>query len=89
MDPEERLRKAIGDIAERRNNVTIDEILAVINTLGPNLTVKVRQTKHGVLVRIQDQIFHLCTHHRGSKQLKTCYVDEFLDAMAELGLFED
>jgi hypothetical protein len=31
----------------------------------------------------------VCTHNPGSKQVKGCYVDDFLNAMMELGLYEE
>ena len=42
-----------------------------------------------MIIRIDGQIFSICTHHRGNKQVKAVYVDQFLDAMSELGLYED
>ena len=89
MGPEERLREAIREISQRRKNVTIDDILRVVRALEGTYTVKTRDTGHGVLIRVDSQIFHICTHHKGSKQVKATYVDDFLDAMSALGLYED
>lgn len=89
MEPEERIREEIRDISLRKKNVTLDDILRVLNKLEGKFTVKTRPTDHGMLVRIDNQIFHICTHHRGSKQVKANYVEDFLDAMTELGLYED
>jgi len=89
MEPEERIKEEIREISQRRKNTTLDDILRVVSQLEVAHSVKTRPTNHGVLIRIDKQIFHICTHHRGSRQIKPAYVDEFLDAMSELGLFED
>ncbi len=39
--------------------------------------------------RIGERQFSICRHHRGSKQIKVCYVDEFLDVMEDLDLYEN
>ncbi len=89
MGPEERLREEILDISRRRKNVTLDEILRVVRALEGTHAVKTRSTGHGILIRVDSHIFHICTHHKGGKQVKAAYVDDFLDAMSELGLYED
>jgi hypothetical protein len=48
-----------------------------------------RRTRHGVLYGVGPVRFMVCTHNPGSKQVKGCYVDDFLNAMMELGLYEE
>lgn len=87
----ERVKDAIARIAGRPNNVTIDEIEWVVNQLGNHhgYAVGVRRTKHCLLFRVQDQRFGVNVHNPGSKQVKTYSVRSFLEAMIELGLYED
>jgi hypothetical protein len=39
--------------------------------------------------RVGDQRFMVNTHNPGSKQVKSYSVDDFIDAMIELGWYED
>jgi hypothetical protein len=52
-------------------------------------SVSQRTNNHATLFRIGPRRFSVCHHHRGSKQIKACYVDEFLDVMEELGPYEN
>lgn len=85
------VKKEIARIAERgRNNVTVSEIERVVNQLSSNgYTIDQRKTSHGVLFQINGQAFHVCTHHRGSSQVKACYVKDFIKAMIQLELYDD
>jgi len=88
----EKVKGTIAEIAQRRKNVTADEIEWVLNQLNQLGGFKVRpprKTKHGTLFLVGSSRFSVCTHHKGSKQIKACYVDAFVDAMIELGLYED
>jgi hypothetical protein len=89
----EKVRDRIREIAGRRKNVTADEIEWVVNQLGAlGYSVRCRVTGrggHAILFGVENQRFSVVTHHSGSKQLKPVYVDHFLDAMTELGLYED
>jgi hypothetical protein len=87
----EKVRQVIADIAQRRKNVTASEIEWVMGQLKTNgLNVRdARKTRHGVLYAVDSVRFQICTHNPGSKQVRSCYVDDFVDAMTELGLYED
>jgi hypothetical protein len=87
----EKVQERISQIATRRKNTTADEIDWVVSHLAENgFNVRKRPTKggHGTLYAIESRKFHICTHNPGSKQVKPCYVDEFINAMIELGLYE-
>jgi hypothetical protein len=81
------VRAAIADIAQRPKNVTFDEIDWVVDQLGSYYAVNKRRARHGTLFRVRDQLFMVCTHNPGSKQVKSKYVKLFLDAMIELGWY--
>jgi hypothetical protein len=84
------IRKRISEIARRRKNVELSDIQWVVEHLGMNgHSVSQRSNNHATLFRIGTRQFSVCHHHRGSKQIKSCYVDEFLDVMEELGLYEN
>ena len=89
MEQEERLRLDILEISQSRRNVTNDDMLRVLNRLATIVPVTIRDTGHGLMVTLPNAILRICTHHKGSKQIKVCYVNNFLDAMRELGFFED
>ncbi len=89
MELEERVRKAIQDIAKRRNNVTLSEIEWVVGKLSGTYKVRRREARHGVLFGIGNQRFMINYHNPGNKQVKGYSVDEFVSAMAELGLYEE
>jgi hypothetical protein len=84
----EKIKRTIIEIAQRPRNVTFSEIEWVVNHLESFFTVKARPFDHGVIFRVHNQRFTVCLHHRGSKQVKPCYVRKFIDAMTELGLYE-
>ena len=94
----DRIKAKISDIAHRRTSVTIAEIKWVVSQLGQleGCEVSLRPTGkggHSVLFRVkvggESQRFNVATHNPGSKEIKPVYVDEFVDAMIELGLHED
>jgi len=89
MELEERVRKAIQDIARRRNNVTLGEIDWVVDKLSQMHKTRRREARHGVLFGIDNQRFMVNYHNPGNKQVKTYSVGDFLDAMAELGWYEE
>ena len=91
MASTEKVRETIADIAKRRKNVSASEIDWVVRQLKEHgFDVREpRRTRHGLLYGVGPLRFSVCTHHAGSKQVKACYVDEFVDAMVELGLYED
>jgi hypothetical protein len=82
-----KVRERIAEIAGRRKNVTIEEIEWIANQLKAlGYDVNVRGTQHNKIFRIGQTIFNISSHNKGSKQIKRCYVDNFLDAMVELEL---
>jgi len=87
----EKIKERISQIAKHRKNTTAFEIESVVNQLGEHgLEVREpRRTRHGVLYGVGPLRFMVCTHNPGSKQVKACYVDDFLNAMVELGLYEE
>jgi hypothetical protein len=89
MDERVRVQDAIRAIAGRRKNVTLNEIDWVVNQLELYHPVVRKENEHGVRYRIGGARFGVCTHHRGNKQLKRCYVDDFISAMIELGWFDE
>ena len=90
MTPRERLSRVIGDIATRRKGVTFDELRQIANQIRfIGIRVKERETTHGYQFTIGSKIVQVCKHNRGGSQIKKCYVDAFIDAMIELGLYEE
>jgi hypothetical protein len=87
----EKVRERICQIAEHRNNTTTSDIEWVVNQLREHgfQVREPRRTRHGVLYGVGPVRFMVCTHNPGSKQVKGCYVDDFLNAMMELGLYEE
>ena len=90
MDEIEKIKECIQEIAGRVNNVLESELVQIMNQLGRNgYTVKSRPAgDHAVLFTINSLPLSICTHHRGSKQLKSVYVRRFLRVMNELELYE-
>ena len=86
---ERRIREKIAEIAGRRRNVTLDEIQWVVNQLNAFLDVGVRENDHMKLFTVGGRRFSICTHKKGSKQIKRVYVDNFLNAMIDLGWYEE
>ncbi len=84
----EKIKGRIADIASRRRNVTLDEIEWVVTQLRPIYEVRERHATHGKLFAVGHTRFMVNHHNPGSKQVKRYSVDEFCNAMAELGLLE-
>lgn len=89
MASAEKIREKIADIAQRRRNVTLDEIEWVVNQLAQFHSVHSRPARHGKLFRVDDQKFMVNAHNPGSKQVKGYSVDDFIDALMELGWYEE
>jgi N-glycosylase/DNA lyase len=84
----ERLKKKVSEIASRRKAVTIDEMKQAWNQLrhfGHEPTIDRR--KETVLFSVKGVKFGVSDHHRGGKHVKPCYVDEFLSAMSDVGIY--
>jgi len=84
-----KIKETISEIAVRRKNTSFNEIGWVIDQLKQFYDVDSRKTRHGVLFRVGDRRFSVCTHNPGSGQVKAVYVDEFIDAMTDLGLYDE
>ena len=85
----EEIRGRIRVIASRPKNVTFEEIQWVVSQLQQFYSVKERTAKHGTLFSIAGQRFMVSGHNPGRKQVKKYCVDDFINAMVELGLYED
>jgi hypothetical protein len=83
------IKEAIRDIAGRRKNVTFVEIEWVVNQLAQFYKVGSRRATHGILLRVEHRRFMINSHNPGSKQVKRYSVDDFINAMVELGLCEE
>jgi hypothetical protein len=84
------IKKRIAEIAQGRKNVVLSDIQWVVEHLGRNgYSVSHRGNEHWIVFRIEKRQFTVCPHHKGSKQIKVCYVEEFLDAMEDLDLYEN
>ena len=86
MTDESRIKEAIARIAQRRSNVTLDEVKWVVRQIGGQV---VRKTRHGYLFRVGTRRFMVNSHSPGSKQVKPYSVDDFIAAMVDLGWYED
>jgi len=77
-------------MAARKRNVRLSEIEWVVRNLAlQGYMTRIARNVHQVIFTVDGVRFGVCTHHTGSSQLKSCYVNEFLRAMIELGLYED
>ena len=86
----EKVRERIKEIAGRRRNVKFSEIEWVVNQLGLNgFDTHSRNNGHQTIFSVGSRRFGVCSHNPGSGQIKPCYVDEFLNAMVELEIYEE
>ncbi len=85
----QRIRAVIAEIAKRRHNVQLAEIqwvVRVVTQLKQNgYEVSSRTNAHQHLFRVNGRRFGVCHHNPGSKPIKACCANEFLDRMADLG----
>jgi hypothetical protein len=91
MATRERISRAIADIAGRPRAVRFEEIAQIVNqikTLGGTRIVE-RPTTHGYQYTIGSKIIRVCKHNPGDNHVKKAYVEDFLDAMIELGFYEE
>jgi hypothetical protein len=84
----ERIKGRIADIDGRRTNVTLEEIEWVVDQLSGIFQVRTRDARHGKLFRVGNTRFMINHHNPGNKQVKRYSVDDFCNAMTELGLLE-
>lgn len=83
------IRRTISEIARRRKNVTAEEIGWLVDQLREYYPVLVCEAKHGKLVTLGCRSFMVNVHNPGSKQVKPYSVDDFIDAMIDLGWYEE
>ena len=84
------IKDRIREIAGRRKNVKLSEIVWVVNQLSRvGYEVSSRNNGHQTLFRVENRRFGVCCHNPGERQVKPCYVDEFIDAMTDLELYDD
>lgn len=86
-----RIQDQIRSMEGRPNNVGESEITKIVEKLREDhgLDAGFRNTGHGKICWIGKHTFSICTHNRGSKQLKACYVKAFIKAAMEAGIYED
>ncbi len=85
----ETIKDSIHAIAGRPKNVTASEIEKLCEQLKQHgYSVSIRTNVHAKLITINGLSFSICTHNRGSKQIKQCYVTGFLRIMIELELYD-
>ena len=84
-----RIKSRISEIASRRKNVELEDIEWVANQLKDTYPVSTRDARHGRLYSIAGRRFMVNHHNPGQKQVKAYSVDDFLEVMGELGLYED
>jgi hypothetical protein len=88
MAAAEKIRERILEIANRPNNVTLADIDWVMNQLKQFGKVIATQNVHRKVWCFEGALFSVCPHHKGRKQLKPAYVNEFLKAMMKTGWYE-
>jgi hypothetical protein len=96
----ERIKRDIAELANRKKAVRFEEIERLVNQLAniKGYEIHHRNTKETHLFRasFRDESgtkgpfrFGVCAHNQRSKHVKPCYVTEFLEAMADFGLYGD
>lgn len=89
MASEEKIRARIREIAGRKNNVDEADIDWVMNQLKQFGKVSVEtENVHIKMWRFDDEIFSICPHTKGGRQLKSIYVKNFLNAMMNAGWYD-
>lgn len=85
------IRAAISEISRHRNSVTAKEIRLIVEQLGAcGFDVSHRPARHGRLYRVgKFAPFMVTEHNRGSRFVRRRYVENFLSAMVDAGLFEE
>lgn len=85
-----KIKEQIRELAGRRRNVKLREILWVVEQLKLNgFEVNIRDNDHQTLFRVNSERFGVCTHNPGNSQVKACYVDTFIEAMINLELYDE
>jgi hypothetical protein len=89
MDQEEALRARIGDIVERRNGIKFAEIEVVAKSLSMVFRVRISPAGSGHLFSVGSQRFVVSCSPGGDGFVMPSCIDDFADAMASLGWYED
>ena len=85
-----KIKGRIQDMARRPKHVELSEVEWVVKQLGANdYRTSARRNSHQVLFNVNGRRFGVCSHNPGGNQIKACYVKDFLDAMEDLGLYEE
>jgi hypothetical protein len=86
-----RIQEQILSMEGRPNNVEESEITRILRKLRDEHGIDAgwRDTGHGKSCWIGNSTFSICTHNRGSKQLKACYVKAFIKATMEAGIYDE
>jgi hypothetical protein len=88
MASEEKIRARIREIGDSPKNVTLADIEWVMERLKQYGDVDESNNEHQKLFHFGGESFGICTHRKGSKQLKPAYVKNFLNAMIKTGWYE-
>ena len=84
------IKDRIRDVAARRKNVRLVDIEWVVGQLALHgFKTRSRNNGHQTMFSIDGRRFGVCTHHAGSSQIKSAYVDRFLEVMIDLGLYDE
>src|ERR1700722_15771677 len=74
MASADKIRARIRELASRPKNVTLNEIEWVMSQLDQFAEVTLLANVHAYMWAIDGESFSVCTHHKGSKQVKPIYV---------------
>ena len=85
-----KIRERICELAKRKKNVRLGDIEWVVNNLALNgYKTRKARNEHQVIFTVEGTKLGVCTHHTGRSQVKPVYVKEFLNAMIDLGLYDE
>jgi hypothetical protein len=86
----DKLKAEIAALATRRKSVRFAEVKRIVSQLGKlGYEAGSREVRHGELFWVGDRTFQITSHNKGSSHIKSYAVDVFLDAMIDLGLFDE
>jgi hypothetical protein len=88
MATADKIRERIREIVSRPKNVTLSDIEWVMGQLEGFARVRLTTNVHAHIWTIDGETFSVCTHRKGSKQVKAVYVKSFLIAMVKTGWYE-
>ena len=88
MASADKIRERIREIGSHPKNVSVSDIEWVMGQLANFTGVRLTTNVHAHIWTVDGETFSVCTHHKGSKQLKPVYVKNFLNAMIKTGWYE-